>query len=74
MSMGDTSLEVTNTPGTAKVLGSNLIGACFFLNKNIVGLLFVCFFSWLRYHILDFLPNEVFVLVAYYVFLYSCNL
>ena len=47
---GTLSLEVTNTPGTAKVLGSNLIRACFFFkretfrSKKIVGLLCICLF------------------------------
>ena len=41
-------LEVTNSPGTAKDLASNLTGICFFFKleifrfKKVVGLLFVC--------------------------------
>ena len=32
---GTLSLEVTNMPGTAKVLGSNLIRACFFFSNEV---------------------------------------
>ena len=57
-------------PGTAKVLGSNLISACFFLTvnfrfKKMSHIICLLIFHRLRCHILVFLLNALFILVVF---------
>ena len=85
---GTLSLEVTNTPGTAKFPGSNLIRSCFFYTKiiqfqNDVVLFSVCLcFFDLFATIVNFFVDLLVELFAVFsfdyscfcVFIYSCNL
>ena len=77
------SLEVMNTPETANVLGSNLTRTCVFLSgkysvskKLSAYYLFAYFLSAYLSHlaVCSFLLYAVFIVVATYVFIYSCNL
>ena len=77
---GTLSVEVTNTLVTTKVLGAKLNWDCFFFKQKIfsfrkvVALFFVCLFCRLSCHVLKFFALWSFLFVAFYVFIYSCNL
>ena len=76
---GTLSLEVTNTPGMVKVEGSNLTRTCFFFQTGNIPfqkkncwpiIFFVCLVG--AFYI--FLLYAVFIVVAFNVFIYCCNL